>query len=152
MAKPVCRSTAQRPAHPAPQQAQFLFPGTLPPVWVFQKVWASAWPIPAEVSFPGDVCGASAARAGRVNLAEQAETSVMKGAVSPSLPPFQLQLLLFCSQEVASPERVAFPAPRSSRAVTRGNRACFLPQFHPAPFLACSGSSWGQPPEQQQWR
>lgn len=133
----------QLPARPAPWRAQILLLGTFPPVWVFQRVWASAWPIPAEVSFPGDLCGSSTAGAGRVNLAKQAETSVMKGAMSPSLSPFQLQLLLFSSQEVASPEHGAFPAPRNSRAVTRGNRACFLPQFHPAPFLACSGSPWG---------
>lgn len=136
----------QLPARPAPWRAQILLLGTFPPVWVFQRVWASAWPIPAEVSFPGDLCGSSTAGAGRVNLAKQAETSVMKGAMSPSLSPFQLQLLLFSSQEVASPEHGAFPAPRNSRAVTRGNRACFLPQFHPAPFLACSGSPWGQCP------
>lgn len=93
-------------------------------------------------------------RAGHANLAKQAETCVMKGTMSPSLPPFQLQLLLFCSQEVASPECTAFPAPRSSWAViTQGNRACFLPQFHPAPFVPCFGSPWGPcPAPEQQWR
>lgn len=83
MTNPICRGSAPLPTRPAPQRAQILLLGTFPPVWVFQRVWARAWPIAAEVSFPGDRCRASTAGAGRVNLAEQGETSVVKDAVSP---------------------------------------------------------------------
>lgn len=99
-------------------------------MWVFQRVWASAWPVPAEVALPGDLSGAST---GRVALAGQAEGGAMEGAVSPALPLFGCSLCCSVARRLLHRSTRRFLRPGAAGQSPEATGLPSFPNFTPLP-------------------